>query len=497
MTWKFKIRFLAFFSIILLCVGVTFKEIQNDTFYIIKLGEYISENGVDLVDHYCWIADLSYTYPHWLYDFIMYIVYSQFDFLGIYISTIILFIILILSIYVINLKTNKSDFMAFFIAIISIACLYAFATARAQLVTAILFLWQVYFIEKLIENGSKKYIIYLILISWLVANLHATIWLFYFILYLPFFGQQIIYIFSNARFTKKKFKFLLSDNSKIVVEKLGNIKELIIAFFGSFLIGVFTPSRICYSYIFKVMLGNSQNYITEHAPMYVIQHPCFMIFIVVLLLVLIFSQTKIKVKELFMFCGLVLMSLVSVRHVAFFYIIGIFYLSTISNRYLNEKGDMTFNVLEKIIVNDKFIYLGLMVLVVVFSYFKFEKNFKKDYVPVDEYPVKAVGFIKNNLNLDNLKLYNNYNVGSYLLFNDIPVFIDSRCDLYLSEFNGLDYSIFDDAMEMAYFYEKKFEFYDVSHALVSKNDILFIILEKDQNYELIYEDDNFALFGKV
>lgn len=65
MTDRFKIRFFTVFSIVFLCIGFTIKSFQNDTFYIIKLGADILKNGVDLVDHYCWIANLSYTYPHW------------------------------------------------------------------------------------------------------------------------------------------------------------------------------------------------------------------------------------------------------------------------------------------------------------------------------------------------------------------------------------------------------------------------------------------------
>ena len=33
-----------------------------------------------------------------------------------------------------------------------------------------------------------------------------------------------------------------------------------------------------------------------------------------------------------------------------------------------------------------------------------------------------------------MKIYNEYNYGSYLLFRGIPVFIDSRCDLYTKEY---------------------------------------------------------------
>ena len=65
-------------------------------------------------------------------------------------------------------------------------------------------------------------------------------------------------------------------------------------------------------------------------------------------------------------------------------------------------------------------------------------NLSKDYLPEDLYPIGAVNYIKNNLDYKNIKIYNDYNEGSYLMFNNIPVFIDSRLDVYCSEFNNTD-----------------------------------------------------------
>ena len=81
-----------------------------------------------------------------------------------------------------------------------------------------------------------------------------------------------------------------------------------------------------------------------------------------------------------------------------------------------------------------------------------------------------------------------------MLFRDIPVFIDSRCDLYLKEFNGLNYSIFDDAMNIAYNYEEKFIFYDITHALVNNDYILNKLFEKDNKFNVIYNDNFFTLY---
>ena len=97
-----------------------------------------------------------------------------------------------------------------------------------------------------------------------------------------------------------------------------------------------------------------------------------------------------------------------------------------------------------------------------------------------------------------MRLFNDYNFGSYLLFNDIPVFIDSRADLYTKQFNGLDYDIFDDYQDMGLIYKEKFDFYGITHLLIYKTfSPVSGQIENDKNYKLLYEDTNFALYEKL
>ena len=74
---KTKIRFniMAIILIAIFCFAVTPVTFQNDTFYTIKIGEHIMQNGIDMKDPFSY-HDLKYTYPHWLYDVGIYLVYS-------------------------------------------------------------------------------------------------------------------------------------------------------------------------------------------------------------------------------------------------------------------------------------------------------------------------------------------------------------------------------------------------------------------------------------
>ena len=195
---------LAIVLIAIFCISLTPKTLQNDTFYTIKIGEHIiQEKGIDMIDPFSWHENLEYTYPHWLYDVIIYGIYSLGGMTGIYISTCIFAIILGITVYIVNSKLARNQVVSFFITIGVMYMLKDYITARAQLVTFILFILQIFAIEKLIETKQKRYGLALIIISILVANLHVAVWPFTFVLYLPYIAEYIIAILEEK--TAKKF----------------------------------------------------------------------------------------------------------------------------------------------------------------------------------------------------------------------------------------------------------------------------------------------------
>ena len=93
---EINVRFniVAMICICIFAVGIVGKTLQNDTYYTITLGKYILNNGIDMMEHFSWHEGLIYTYPHWLYDIGIYLIYNTFGFFGIYVSTIVLTAIL-------------------------------------------------------------------------------------------------------------------------------------------------------------------------------------------------------------------------------------------------------------------------------------------------------------------------------------------------------------------------------------------------------------------
>ena len=140
-----KFEIIAIILIILFAISISPKTLQNDTFYTIKIGELIVKNkNIDMLEHFSWHSNLKYTYPHWLYDVIIYLIYNIGGMFGIYISTCIFAAILGIVFFIINVKINKNQILSFFMTILALYMLKPFIAARAQLVTYILFILQIY-----------------------------------------------------------------------------------------------------------------------------------------------------------------------------------------------------------------------------------------------------------------------------------------------------------------------------------------------------------------
>ena len=98
-----------------------------------------------------------------------------------------------------------------------------------------------------------------------------------------------------------------------------------------------------------------------------------------------------------------------------------------------------------------------------------------------------------------MRIYNEYNFGSYLLLNDIPVFIDSRADLYAPEFNP-GCTVFDDFINTSsvdIYPEETFEKYNITHIILENNGAINTIVSGSHDYNVLYTDDYFTIYERI
>ena len=153
-----------------------------------------------------------------------------------------------------------------------------------------------------------------------------------------------------------------------------------------------------------------------------------------------FSKKKIRLIDALIFLFGLYLGLKSIRFWPFIYIFmshSIFYY--ISPRKVDNGTDKVFIILICL-------FLGIFCL-------------NKSHIKLSPTKVisdKAIDVLKKE---NPKRLLNYYDYGGYLVYKNIPVFIDARCDLYLKEFNGMGYSIFDKMENISRNYEKDFKKY--------------------------------------
>ena len=516
-------------------------SLQNDTFYTIKIGQYIMENGISQYDPFSWHQNLPYTFPHWAYDVGMACIYNIGGMFGIYLSTVGLTAILAVVWFLVNCKLTKNKLSSFILTMALIYLMAPYIAARAQLLTFILFTLEVFFIERFLDSKKIRYAIGLIILPAIIANVHLAVFPFYFVLFLPYIGEYVFAVLADLPNIIRKFKIHRIDakirKGKLVGEKKenkeklakeleekikkstenrerrkarayklevprnDNVRWLILIMVICAFTGLLTPlGDTPYTYLVKTMQGNTTQNINEHLPIVLISAKPQLCVIALFLAILIFTDTKIRLKDFFMIGGLLLLALMSRRQMSMFSLIGLIVLNRLIAQLVNKYDkDGCAKFIQKI--QTPIGMMGLLLLVLIMCVPFVKPKMDNQFIPENEYPVQACDYILENMDYKNIKLYNEYNYGSYLIFRGIPVFIDSRADLYTPEFNGdKDRDIFTDFMNIStlgQYYEDLFEKYGITDVLTYKSSRLNMLISRNESYKVLYEDDYFVIYNRT
>ena len=542
-----KFTIIAVLAIIIFSAALAPITLQNDTYYTIKIGEHIiNTKTIDMVDPFSWHNDLAYTYPHWLYDVFIYLVYAIAGMNGIFISTVILSSILGVVMYFTNCKISKNKLVSFLVTLGAMYLMKGFIAARAQLVTFILFELAILCIENFLEKKKIRYAVEIIIISALIANIHCAVWPFLFILFMPYIGEYLVFSVIDfypiyrvlIAWNKLKLKKYQKKNDEVNIKKIDEkierinknhqieleekeekrknpyrirynknsaCKWLILIMIICAFTGLLTPlGDTPYTYLVKTMQGNTTKSISEHLPLTLINNKPILIVLTATIAMLIFTKVKITLKDLFMLAGLTLLMFMSRRQASMLVLFGSAIVAKMIASLFEKYDEKGTKRVEKGIVT----VLGtvtVFAIIALFAVAQIKPKVNDKFVNANNYPVEAAKWIKENLDVDNIKLYNEYNYGSYLLFEGIPVFIDSRADLYAPEFNkrvgeekGRDiFSDYINTSQISTYYENTFEKYGITHVILYKNVKTNLFLSRDKNYKELYSDDRFVIYERL
>jgi hypothetical protein len=116
---------------------------------------------------------------------------------------------------------------------------------------------------------------------------------------------------------------------------------------------------------------------------------------------------------------------------------------------------------------------------------------KNDSEMAAHFPVDAVDFVEEQGWVER-RIYNNYNWGGYLIWRDIPVYVDGRADVYGDQF--LNYYL--QTFLVLPDWRVPLDEYDVEYVLIGDATPLSVLLTESDDWHALYEDDVAQIFGR-
>jgi len=472
-TWYFILLAIVIVFIISLCP----KFMQNDTFWSIKVGEKLVNEGVWEIDDFSMHSGLKYIAHHFLTDVGIYWVYQIGGFQALYVMLIILTIIMAALLYILNKEICNNRLLSYFFLILQLILMQEFLAVRAQMISYILFIIEIILLEKSRKKDKKWYYVLLGIIPILLANFHMGVIPFYFIL-LGVYGLdalkiKFLWIKTDTKPDKKRFKKLL------ILGLIG----LITIFINPYGIdGVIYPFKTIGNEFINGFIAEFQPFaLTTTWTLYVV------IYLFVVIITFMCNKSRVLLKDILLIFGTLFMTFTAYRYIGLFIICSAVILKYIKNILKEMK-------LEKLDIYAFSVAVVFCLVMISGNNFVYKTN---EYVVEELAPKKAIQVVKDNMTEDTI-LFNVYEWGGYLMLNDITVYIDSRCDLYTQEYNEHT-SVAKDYETLIYGkknYKEVLDKYDFNMLLVETDSVLATLLSTTESYKEIYKDDVAIVYVK-
>ena len=462
---KFKIVLL--FSV--LCVSLAFMvfiRTEADYFWHLAAGKYMINNHTILThDVFSWYLKGTYWMSHeWLFEIIIYGLSLIFGKYSLLIYCFSCFFGLLLIMYFANRKYFAKNKLFTFIWLACILIFAGFITGRPHMLSFIFIAITMYLLRDAYNNKSNKiYWLPVLTIFW--ANIHGgTSLLSYLLCFIFMFCSMVSFDAGKLECRKKPKKLI--------------IKYLIVGLLCMLAINIGPHSYSMFLYPYANINDSLMtSVITEwqcsnigdrtHLPYFVF---CFIIMIVFLL-----SDKKIRFLDFVLFLFALFLGLKSIRFWPYTYIIMSFVIFYYIPYRKDDPGTNTVYLI---------LSCGCLALFILGFNFIFRDSLSHE---IKDEAIKVLKREKPK------RLYNLYDYGGELIYNDIPVFIDGRADLY-SKHN------LEDAVNISLLkgnYEKIIKKYDFDYFMVNKNFSIYRYLESNDNYKQIYHDKKTIIYKKI
>ena len=453
-------------------------QLNNDTWFLLNSGRYVLQHGIPTIEPFTLHQNFGFVMQQWLTAVIFWVVYSKLGAAGLLALVFLLYCAIVVVTWKLCWHLSEGNPAATFLAtLLTSASLMIVMVTRPTIFTLLIIISELYFVERFIHYSKPAFLIPLPILSGLLVNLHAAMWPMQFILLLP-------YVVDSFRF---KIGILEGEG----YPKRFFFPALALMFAAGFL-NPYGWSGM--TYVFRSYGYKEISFVDEMQPVNIneaIGMFIFCAFFLVLAFYLLNRQRTTKLRFVLLTLGTTILTLSSLRSVAFFFVCAYFPLSYLLRDVTlpESKIQSSRNTLRLRVV------LGALVAIVAGSMIVqrvmiFDE--KKELPTVSA----AVNYLIAQEPQDSMRLYMGYNEGGYGEFMGLRPYIDPRAEVFVQKNNHVK-----DVMKEFYlmqtgqtYYKTVLDEYQFTHLIVAKTDILAVYLPFDNDYQLVYDDSEYSIY---
>ena len=441
---------------------------DNDVWFLIRTGEEIVTNGFPHVDFLTFHENLTLVVQQWLVDVLFFFVYDVGGKNGLYFLTLLVNIYLIFITYhLLMLVTDKKrNLSILFTCVITSSLAFFFLLPRPQIFSFAILITELYVLEHYMKKGNTKILYLLPFLSWLMIQVHASLWPMLFCFWLPFFLNT--FSFSIGR---------LSSEAKPK-------KPLLLAFIFMILVALINPYGVdAIFYLFRSLNSRSLYHIVPemripdiHTFMGIVSYFCLF---VVWIGYFLFTKSKIKIRHFLLLLGTTYLTISSRRGLAYFLIAAIYPLAYYFRSNFYRVRDLPLSFRQSIPLLVAVLFLGIMPIGLILS---------SDGVLMKYSMQEGIDYLLENEDADQVRLYCAYGECTYAEYMGLKPYMDSRAEVFIKE-NNQQADILDEMFYLqnhALDYHEFLEKYQFTHLLVTEDDYLYQLLLHDSDYEVFF-----------
>lgn len=441
---------------------------DNDVWFLIRTGEEIVTNGFPHVDFLTFHESLTLVVQQWLVDVSFFFVYDVGGKNGLYFLTLLVNIYLIFITYhLLMLVTDKKrNLSILFTCVITSSLAFFFLLPRPQIFSFAILITELYVLEHYMKKGNTKILYLLPFLSWLMIQVHASLWPMLFCFWLPFFLNT--FSFSIGR---------LSSEAKPK-------KPLLLAFIFMILVALINPYGVdVIFYLFRSLNSRSLYHIVPemripdiHTFMGIVSYFCLF---VVWIGYFLFTKSKIKIRHFLLLLGTTYLTISSRRGLAYFLIAAIYPLAYYFRSNFYRVRDLPLSFRQSIPLLVAVLFLGIMPIGLILS---------SDGVLMKYSMQEGIDYLLENEDADQVRLYCAYGECTYAEYMGLKPYMDSRAEVFIKE-NNQQADILDEMFYLQNYaldYHDFLDKYQFTHLLVTEDDYLYQLLLHDSDYEVFF-----------